>query len=83
MWDLSGSGIERGSPTLSGRLFTTEPPGKLTWTFLTHLQIPRVSGVCLDYVRFFFQVRVKEMVCKKLGQFCQNCGFISIVLFFL
>ena len=25
MWDLSGSGIEPGSPALAGRFFTTEP----------------------------------------------------------
>ena len=28
MWDLPGSGIEPISPTLAGRFFTTEPPGK-------------------------------------------------------
>ena len=28
MWDLSGSEIEPMSPTLTGRFFTTEPPGK-------------------------------------------------------
>ena len=27
-WDLSGSVIEPMSPTLAGRFFTTEPPGK-------------------------------------------------------
>ena len=29
IWDPSGSGIESVSPTLAGRFFTTEPPGKL------------------------------------------------------
>ena len=28
MWDLPGSGIELMSPSLAGRFFTTEPPGK-------------------------------------------------------
>ena len=28
MWDLPRSGIEPASPTLAGKLFTTEPPGK-------------------------------------------------------
>ena len=28
MWDLPGSGIEPVSPALTGRFFTTEPPGK-------------------------------------------------------
>ena len=28
MWDLPGSGIKPVSPALSGRFFTTEPPGK-------------------------------------------------------
>ena len=28
MWDLPRSGIEPVSPTLAGKLFTTEPPGK-------------------------------------------------------
>ena len=28
MWDLPGPGIEHISPTLAGRFFTTEPPGK-------------------------------------------------------
>ena len=28
MWDLSRPGIEPMSPTLAGRFFTTEPPGK-------------------------------------------------------
>ena len=27
-WDLSGSVIEPTSPTLAGRFFTTQPPGK-------------------------------------------------------
>ena len=27
MWDLPGSGIEPTSPVLTGRFFTTEPPG--------------------------------------------------------
>ena len=27
-WDLSGSMIEPTSPTLAGRFFTTQPPGK-------------------------------------------------------
>ena len=30
MWDLPGSGIKPVSPTLAGRFFTTEPPGKPT-----------------------------------------------------
>ena len=28
MWDLPGPGIELMSPTLAGRFFTTESPGK-------------------------------------------------------
>ena len=28
MWDLPGPGVEPLSPTLAGRFFTTEPPGK-------------------------------------------------------
>ena len=28
MWDLPAPGIERLSPTLAGRFFITEPPGK-------------------------------------------------------
>ena len=28
MWDLPGPGIEPASPTLVGKFFTTEPPGK-------------------------------------------------------
>ena len=28
MWNLPGSGIEPLSPALTGRFFTTEPPGK-------------------------------------------------------
>ena len=28
MWDLPGPGVEPSSPTLAGRFFTTEPPGK-------------------------------------------------------
>ena len=31
MWDLPMSGIEPVSPALAGRVFTTEPPGKLRW----------------------------------------------------
>ena len=33
MWDLPGSGIEPVLPALSGRFFTTEPPGKPTRVF--------------------------------------------------
>ena len=29
LWDLPGSGIEPVTAALSGRFFTTEPPGKL------------------------------------------------------
>ena len=29
MWDLPGPGITQMFPALAGRLFTTEPPGKL------------------------------------------------------
>ena len=36
LWDLSGSGIESVSPTLAGRFFTTEPPGKLTAFYIIH-----------------------------------------------
>ena len=35
MWDLPGSGIERVSPALAGRFFTTKPPGKSLWLSLT------------------------------------------------
>ena len=31
IWDLRGSGIEPGSPVLTGRVFTAEPPGKPKW----------------------------------------------------
>ena len=34
MWDLPGLGIELVSPTLAGRFFITEPPGKPpAWSF--------------------------------------------------
>ena len=34
VWDLPGSGIKPVSPTLAGRFFTTEPPGKPEALFL-------------------------------------------------
>ena len=38
MWDLSRSGIKPISPPLTGRFFTTEPPGKsLKLLFILHL----------------------------------------------
>ena len=33
MWDLPGPEIEPMSPTLAGRFFTNEPPGKLGKNF--------------------------------------------------
>ena len=33
MWDLPGPGLEPVSPALAGRLSTTVPPGKPTFTF--------------------------------------------------
>ena len=39
LWDLPGSGIELMSPVLSGRFFTTEPPGKLVAMLLLYVII--------------------------------------------
>ena len=39
LWDLPGLGIEPVSPVLSGRFFTTEPPGKLVVMLLLYVII--------------------------------------------
>ena len=36
MWDLPGPGIKPVSPVLTGRFFTTEPPGKPHRDILDH-----------------------------------------------
>ena len=43
-WDLPGSGIEPESPTLAGRFFTTEPPGKPWGVFLLTVTVQCCSG---------------------------------------
>ena len=35
MWDLPGPGIKPVSPALAGRFFTTEPPGKPLFIYLS------------------------------------------------
>ena len=42
--DLPGSGIETLSPALTGRFFTTEPPGMPSGTFRL---VPLFSNICL------------------------------------
>ena len=39
LWDLPGSGIEPVTAALSGRFFTTEPPGKLVVMLLLYVVI--------------------------------------------
>ena len=43
MWDLSGSGIEPGSPALAGRFFTTEPPGKPSFLFFNGTDVFQIG----------------------------------------
>ena len=43
MWDLPGSGMEPVSPSLTGRFFTSEPPGK-----------PKLTGALLFLIFTFF-----------------------------
>ena len=46
MWDPPRAGIERVSPALAGRLFTTEPPGKPQTGFLRHCWVKMWSQMC-------------------------------------
>ena len=55
IWDLPESGIEPVSPALAGRLFTTEPPGKPQWRFLSRKMIYYLQ-ICFTFWPFGWEV---------------------------
>ena len=68
MWDLPGSGIEPVSPSLAGKFFTTEPPGKplivLNFNFrackIRMLSTPRVFPEEPDREALYSRVAMKS-----------------------
>ena len=45
-WDLPGPGVKPGSPALTGRFLTTEPPGKSLRFILSEIRICSLNQTC-------------------------------------
>ena len=89
MWDLPGSGIEPVSPTLAGRFFTSEPPGKPSSTIFnsspwSYMSTSKTSskGQLFDYKKLLCCSKVPswpENRNKTISRFNPfNCAFYNL-----
>ena len=79
MWDLCGPGIEPMSPTLAGRFFTTEPPGKpIIVSTISSVFYRRKKRQCQDSKLGNYFIANICWIIKKAREFQKNIYFCFI-----